>query len=198
MGWSEKAHGSPLLAALQAGGGLLACSPYSRNIHLRWYNVCWMKLAFCCFCCLLTAGRVWAGVDSSAEAFRVLKEGLEEADAWGDPDTKALLLLQGVQMNTHCGKAREDSTSMLQVSVNLILRTGFDLVPLDVVCVKCVCVFRRLWACCLDAPLCLNALKWLWLRLRCYLVSWEEQEVRLFTCSHRKCYSNRYHFCCIR
>lgn len=30
---------------------------------------------------------------------------------------------------------------MLQVSVNLILRTGFDLVPLDVVCVKCVCVF---------------------------------------------------------
>ncbi|KTG47578.1 hypothetical protein cypCar_00019462 [Cyprinus carpio] len=53
--------------------------------------------------------------DSSAEALRLLKEGLEEAEAWGDPDTKALLLLQGVQLNTHRGRPREDSSSMLQL-----------------------------------------------------------------------------------
>lgn len=59
---------------------------------------------------------VCAGADSSAEAFWPLKEGLEETEAWGDLDTKALLLLQGVQLNTHRGRPREDSTSMLQVS----------------------------------------------------------------------------------
>lgn len=62
---------------------------------------------------------VCAGADSSAEALRLLKEGLAEAEAWGDPDTKALLLLQGVQLNTNRGRPREDSTAMLQVSRQL-------------------------------------------------------------------------------
>ncbi|KAA0721041.1 Cilia- and flagella-associated protein 54 [Triplophysa tibetana] len=83
----------------------------------------WLRCRLAVVCSLvghIPGTSIYAGVDSSAEAFRVLKEGLEEADAWGDPDTKALLLLQGVQMNTHCGKAREDSTSMLQEIVSLL------------------------------------------------------------------------------
>ncbi|XP_026065483.1 cilia- and flagella-associated protein 54 isoform X3 [Carassius auratus] len=63
---------------------------------------------------------ICSGADSSAEALRLLKEGLEEAEAWGDPDSKALLLLQGVQLNTHRGRPREDSTSMLQEIVSLL------------------------------------------------------------------------------
>lgn len=54
------------------------------------------------------------GVDSSVEADRLMKQGLAEAEAWGDPDTQALLLLQGVMLNTHCGRALEESTSILQ------------------------------------------------------------------------------------
>ncbi|KAL0195539.1 hypothetical protein M9458_009111, partial [Cirrhinus mrigala] len=57
---------------------------------------------------------ICSGADSSAEALRLLKEGLEEAEAWGDPDTKALLLLQAVQLNTNRGRPREDSASLLQ------------------------------------------------------------------------------------
>ncbi|KAG1953321.1 cilia- and flagella-associated protein [Pimephales promelas] len=63
---------------------------------------------------------IYSGRDSSVEALQLLKEGLAEAEAWGDPDTKALLLLQGVQLNTHCGRAREDSTAMLQEIVSLL------------------------------------------------------------------------------
>ncbi|XP_058629752.1 cilia- and flagella-associated protein 54-like isoform X3 [Onychostoma macrolepis] len=63
---------------------------------------------------------ICSGADSSAEALRLLKEGLEEAEAWGDPDSKALLLLQGVQLNTHRGRPTEDSTSMLQEIVSLL------------------------------------------------------------------------------
>ncbi|KAK7149598.1 hypothetical protein R3I94_009044 [Phoxinus phoxinus] len=63
---------------------------------------------------------IYSGTDSSAEALRMLKEGLAEAEAWGDPDTKALLLLQGVQLNTHRGRPREDSTAMLQEIVSLL------------------------------------------------------------------------------
>ncbi|XP_050964277.1 cilia- and flagella-associated protein 54-like [Labeo rohita] len=63
---------------------------------------------------------ICSGADSSAEALRLLKEGLEEAEAWGDPDTKALLLLQAVQLNTNRGRPREDSASMLQEIVSLL------------------------------------------------------------------------------
>ncbi|XP_048011696.1 cilia- and flagella-associated protein 54 isoform X3 [Megalobrama amblycephala] len=63
---------------------------------------------------------IYSGADSSAEALRLLKEGLAEAEAWGDPDTKALLLLQGVQLNTYRGRPREDSTAMLQEIVSLL------------------------------------------------------------------------------
>ncbi|KAJ8367752.1 hypothetical protein AAFF_G00310910 [Aldrovandia affinis] len=55
------------------------------------------------------------GVDSSAEAARLLAEGLQEAESWGDPDTRALLLLQGALLHTHRGAPRETSTSLLQV-----------------------------------------------------------------------------------
>ncbi|XP_073695305.1 cilia- and flagella-associated protein 54 [Garra rufa] len=63
---------------------------------------------------------ICSGADSSAEALRMLKEGLEEAEAWGDPDTKALLLLQSVQLNTNRGRPREDSASVLQEIVSLL------------------------------------------------------------------------------
>ncbi|KAJ8374133.1 hypothetical protein SKAU_G00047130 [Synaphobranchus kaupii] len=60
------------------------------------------------------------GMDSSTEAARLLAEGLQEAEAWGDPDTHALLLHQGVLLHTHRGRPREDSTSMLQEAVGLL------------------------------------------------------------------------------
>ncbi|XP_036433426.1 cilia- and flagella-associated protein 54 [Colossoma macropomum] len=77
---------------------------------------------------------IYPGVDSSVEAARLLKEGLAEAEAWGDPDTQALLLLQGAKMNTHCGRSPEESTSVLQEAVSLLsgrsalsLRSGLAL-----------------------------------------------------------------------
>ncbi|XP_076861097.1 cilia- and flagella-associated protein 54 isoform X4 [Brachyhypopomus gauderio] len=60
------------------------------------------------------------GLDSSAEADRLLKDGLAEAEAWGDPDTQALLLLLGVQLHSHCGRAPEESVTMLQEAVSLL------------------------------------------------------------------------------
>ncbi|XP_053506290.1 cilia- and flagella-associated protein 54 isoform X2 [Ictalurus furcatus] len=63
---------------------------------------------------------IYPGVDSSVEADRLIKQGLAEAEAWGDPDTQALLLLQGVTLNTHCGRVPEESVSMLQETVSLL------------------------------------------------------------------------------
>ncbi|MCJ8743369.1 hypothetical protein PDJAM_G00093150 [Pangasius djambal] len=63
---------------------------------------------------------IYPGVDSSVEADRLIKQGLAEAEAWGDPDTQALLLLQGVTLNTHCGRAPEESASILQEAVSLL------------------------------------------------------------------------------
>nr|XP_055046418.1 cilia- and flagella-associated protein 54-like isoform X2 [Misgurnus anguillicaudatus] len=83
----------------------------------------WLRCRLAVVCSLvghIPGTSIYSDVDSSAEAFRVLKEGLAEAEAWGDPDTTALLLLQGVQLNTHLGKAREDSTLMLQEIVSLL------------------------------------------------------------------------------
>lgn len=59
---------------------------------------------------------VFTGVDSSVQTDRLLQEGLAEAEAWGDPDTQALLLLHEALLNTHCGKAPEESASILQVT----------------------------------------------------------------------------------
>ncbi|KAF5908404.1 cilia- and flagella-associated protein 54 [Clarias magur] len=78
---------------------------------------------------------IYPAVDSSVEADRLIKQALAEAEAWGDPDTQALLLLQGVKLNTHCGRAPEESASMLQEAVSLLsgrntlsLRAGLSLV----------------------------------------------------------------------
>ncbi|XP_072554805.1 cilia- and flagella-associated protein 54 isoform X3 [Paramormyrops kingsleyae] len=60
------------------------------------------------------------GVDSSAEAARLLEEGIQEAKAWGDPDSRAVLLLQGALLDTHRGRAKEDSLSLLQEAVRLL------------------------------------------------------------------------------
>ncbi|KAB5542294.1 hypothetical protein PHYPO_G00089970 [Pangasianodon hypophthalmus] len=56
----------------------------------------------------------------SAEADRLIKQGLAEAEAWGDPDTQALLLLQEVVLNTHCGRAPEENAYILQEAVSLL------------------------------------------------------------------------------
>ncbi|XP_047660100.1 cilia- and flagella-associated protein 54 isoform X2 [Tachysurus fulvidraco] len=63
---------------------------------------------------------IYAGMDSSVEADRLIKQGLADAEAWGDTDTQALLLLQRVTLNTHCGRTPEESTSMLQEAVCLL------------------------------------------------------------------------------
>ncbi|XP_019903314.2 cilia- and flagella-associated protein 54 isoform X2 [Esox lucius] len=68
----------------------------------------------------IPATAIYPGVDSSVEAARLLKEGLQEAEAWGDPDTKALFLLQGAKLDTHRGRPREDSISLLQEAVSLL------------------------------------------------------------------------------
>ncbi|XP_048861008.1 cilia- and flagella-associated protein 54 isoform X2 [Brienomyrus brachyistius] len=60
------------------------------------------------------------GVDSSVEAARLLEEGIQEAKAWGDPDSRAVLLLQGALLDTHRGRAKEDSLSLLQEAVRLL------------------------------------------------------------------------------
>ncbi|XP_071001157.1 cilia- and flagella-associated protein 54-like, partial [Oncorhynchus clarkii lewisi] len=57
---------------------------------------------------------IYPGMDSSVEATKLLKEGLQEAEVWGDPDTRALFLLQGARLDTHRGLPRENSTSLLQ------------------------------------------------------------------------------------
>ncbi|KAL0993745.1 hypothetical protein UPYG_G00113070 [Umbra pygmaea] len=63
---------------------------------------------------------IYPGVDSSVEAARMVKEGLQEAETWGDQETKALFLLQGVRLDMHRGRPREDSTSLLQEAVSLL------------------------------------------------------------------------------
>ncbi|TRY62256.1 hypothetical protein DNTS_014519, partial [Danionella cerebrum] len=63
---------------------------------------------------------ICSGANSSAVVHHLLREALAETEAWGDPDTKALLLLHHVQFNTHCGRPREESTPMLQEIVNLL------------------------------------------------------------------------------
>ncbi|KAF7693959.1 hypothetical protein HF521_007712 [Silurus meridionalis] len=63
---------------------------------------------------------IYPGVDSSVEADGLIRQGLADAEAWGDPDTQTMLLLQRVTLNTHCGRALEESTSMLQEVVSLL------------------------------------------------------------------------------
>ncbi|KAM4620352.1 cilia- and flagella-associated protein 54 [Polymixia lowei] len=60
------------------------------------------------------------GKDSNEEAARVLKEGLEECALWGDPDTRALLLLEGAALDTHRGQSKDDRMSALQEAVSLL------------------------------------------------------------------------------
>ncbi|KAI5094045.1 cilia- and flagella-associated protein 54 isoform X1 [Silurus meridionalis] len=65
---------------------------------------------------------IYPGVDSSVEADGLIRQGLADAEAWGDPDTQTMLLLQRVTLNTHCGRALEESTSMLQACQCLALQ----------------------------------------------------------------------------
>ncbi|XP_051544314.1 cilia- and flagella-associated protein 54 [Myxocyprinus asiaticus] len=91
----------------------------------------WLRCRLAVVCSLvghIPGTAIYSGADSSVEALRLLKEGLAEAEAWGDPDTKAQLLLQGVQLNTYRGRPREDSTSMLQEIVSLL--SGRNVLPL--------------------------------------------------------------------
>ncbi|CAB1315772.1 unnamed protein product, partial [Coregonus sp. 'balchen'] len=66
-------------------------------------------------------------MDSSVVATKLLKEGLQEAEVWGDPDTRALFLLQGARLDTHRGLPRENSTSLLQEAVSLL--SGHSCLP---------------------------------------------------------------------
>ncbi|KAJ7996134.1 hypothetical protein DPEC_G00233920 [Dallia pectoralis] len=68
----------------------------------------------------IPATAIYPGVDSSVEAARLLKEGLQEAEMWGDPDTRVLLLLQAAELDTHRGRPREDSSSLIQEAVHLL------------------------------------------------------------------------------
>ncbi|XP_020307860.2 cilia- and flagella-associated protein 54 [Oncorhynchus kisutch] len=70
---------------------------------------------------------IYPGMDSSVEATKLLKEGLQEAEVWGDPDTRALFLLQGARLDTHRGLPRENSTSLLQEAVSLL--SGHSCLP---------------------------------------------------------------------
>ncbi|KAG7454748.1 hypothetical protein MATL_G00263130 [Megalops atlanticus] len=63
---------------------------------------------------------VLTGPDSSTQADRLLTEGLQEAESWGDPDAHALLLLQGALMGILRGRPREDSTPQLQEALKLL------------------------------------------------------------------------------
>ncbi|CAL8304959.1 unnamed protein product, partial [Gadus morhua 'NCC'] len=65
---------------------------------------------------------VHPGPDSSEEAARVLKEGLNECTSWGDPDTHALMLLVAAAAHTNRGahKREADPTAMLHEAVRLL------------------------------------------------------------------------------
>ncbi|GAA6097241.1 cilia- and flagella-associated protein 54 isoform X3 [Tachysurus ichikawai] len=62
---------------------------------------------------------IYAGVDSSVEADRLIKQGLADAEAWGDPDTQALLLLHGEAVCLLSGR----STLSLQSGLSLAKAT---------------------------------------------------------------------------
>ncbi|XP_029924999.1 cilia- and flagella-associated protein 54 [Myripristis murdjan] len=63
---------------------------------------------------------IFPGKDSNEEAARVLKEGLEESALWGDPDTQALLLLEGAALEAQRGQPKAARISMLQEAVSLL------------------------------------------------------------------------------
>ncbi|XP_056140205.1 cilia- and flagella-associated protein 54 [Lampris incognitus] len=61
------------------------------------------------------------GKNSYEETVQVLSEGLEECKLWGDPDTQALLLLEGTALDKHRGQTVVGWISVLQETVNLLL-----------------------------------------------------------------------------
>ncbi|XP_071372086.1 cilia- and flagella-associated protein 54, partial [Centroberyx affinis] len=63
---------------------------------------------------------IFPGLDSNEEAARVLKEGLEECALWGDPDTRALLLLEGATLEAQRGQPKDVRISLLQEAVSLL------------------------------------------------------------------------------
>uniref|UniRef100_A0A8C9R316 Cilia- and flagella-associated protein 54 n=2 Tax=Scleropages formosus TaxID=113540 RepID=A0A8C9R316_SCLFO len=60
------------------------------------------------------------GVDSSTKAAKVLEEGLQDTETWCDPETRALLLLQGAILAIHSGRPKDESASLLQEAANLL------------------------------------------------------------------------------
>ncbi|XP_066561432.1 cilia- and flagella-associated protein 54 isoform X1 [Amia ocellicauda] len=108
----------------EGGGGSLPNEvPHIAETRERLGASLWLR-------CRLAAGRALAahipglavhkGVESSGDRARLLREGLEETQAWGDPDTRAQLLLQAALLETHKGRQREEVTPLLQEAVGLL------------------------------------------------------------------------------
>ncbi|XP_017572344.1 cilia- and flagella-associated protein 54 [Pygocentrus nattereri] len=125
----QESDGAPCPQLLDMVAGVEATERMGRSLWLRCRLTVVQSLT-----AHVPGTAIYPGVDSSVEAARLLKEGLVEAEAWGDPDTQALLLLQEAKMNTHCGRPPEESTSILQEAVSLLsgrsalsLRSGLAL-----------------------------------------------------------------------
>ncbi|KAF7649724.1 hypothetical protein LDENG_00136930 [Lucifuga dentata] len=61
-----------------------------------------------------------SGKNSNEEAANMLQEALEESKAWGDPDTRALLLLEGAALEAQRRQSKDDRISLLQEAVSLL------------------------------------------------------------------------------
>lgn len=72
-----------------------------------------------CVCVLkyVLGGLYFLGKNINEEAARVLQEGLDECERWGDLDTQALLMVEGAELEVQRGKS-ENSMAMLQVSTD--------------------------------------------------------------------------------
>ncbi|MBN3311738.1 CFA54 protein, partial [Atractosteus spatula] len=95
--------------------------PHSAEARERLGTPLWLR-------CRLGAARAFAShipgmairPESSEDGARLLKEGLKEAQAWGDPETQAQLLLLRALLEAHKGMNREEITPLFQEAVSLL------------------------------------------------------------------------------
>uniref|UniRef100_W5NE45 Cilia- and flagella-associated protein 54-like n=1 Tax=Lepisosteus oculatus TaxID=7918 RepID=W5NE45_LEPOC len=95
--------------------------PHSAEARERLGAPLWLR-------CRLGAARAFAShipgmairPESSEDGARLLKEGLKEAQAWGDPETQAQLLLLKALLEAHKGMNREEITPLFQEAVSLL------------------------------------------------------------------------------
>ncbi|KAJ8245685.1 hypothetical protein GJAV_G00273380 [Gymnothorax javanicus] len=119
----RKPHPTDSLATPTTTPADLSDDPHVVEARERMGRALWLRCRLALLKALaaqIPGTAIQPGVDSSAEATTLLAEGLQEAESWGDPDTRALLLQQEVLLHTHRGRSREESAVLLQETVGLL------------------------------------------------------------------------------